>query len=101
LGGSISKLKPGQWELRVFNNSETDTYSVNVEALQRSDNLQIVKRDSFTYTLPPRSSKRQLLIGAPGVKGAELNLTSYTNLSARRKKAVVPPTPAPPTPVIQ
>ena len=87
LSGSISKVKEGHLELRVFNNSKTDTYSVNVEALQLNENLTVVKRDVFTYTLPPNGSKQQTLVAAPGVKGAELNLDRYTNLTERKKKA--------------
>ena len=94
LSGSISKVKEGHLELKVFNNSKTDTYSVNVEALQLNENLTVVKRDVFTYTLPPNGSKQQTLVAAPGVKGAELNLDKYTNLTERRKKAAARATPA-------
>jgi hypothetical protein len=98
LSGSISKVKEGHLELKVFNNSSTDTYSVHVEALQLNENLSVVKRDVFTYTLPPNGSKQQSLVAAPGVKGAELNLDRYTNLTERRKKAAARATPAsPPT----
>lgn len=95
LSGSISKVKEGHLDMKVFNNSKTDTYSVNVEALQLDENLAVVKRDVFTYTLPPNGSKQQTLIAAPGVKGAELNLDRYTNLTERRKKAAARATPAP------
>ena len=94
LSGSISKVKDGHLDLKVFNNSTTDTYSVNVEALQLNENLTVVKRDVFTYTLPPGGSKQQTLTAAPGVKGAELNLDRYTNLTERRKKAAARKTPA-------
>ena len=94
LSGSISKVKEGHLDMKVFNNSKTDTYSVNVEALQLNENLDVVKRDVFTYTLPPNSSKQQTLVAAPGVKGAELNLDRYTNLTERRKKAPARATPA-------
>jgi len=93
LSGSISKVKDGHLEMKVFNNSKTDTYSVNVEALQLDENLRVVKRDFFTYTLSPQSSKQQMLTAATGVKGAELNLDKYTNLTARRAKAAARATP--------
>ena len=94
LTGSISRVKPGEWLVRVFNNSKTDTYSVNVEALQINEHLRVVKRDAFTYTLSPNSSKEQSITAAPGVKGAELNLDQYTNLTARRAKVVARSTPS-------
>lgn len=93
LSGSISKVKEGHLEMKVFNNSKTDTYSVNVEARQLDENLRVVKRDFFTYTLSPQSSKQQMLTAATGVKGAELNLDKYTNLTARRAKAAARATP--------
>jgi hypothetical protein len=94
LTGSISKIRPGQLEVKVFNNSKTDTYSVYVEASQLNENLGVIKRDTFTYTLPPNSSKQQTVTEAPGVKGAQLNLDRYTNLTERRKKAAARATPA-------
>lgn len=93
LSGSISKVREGHLEMKVFNNSKTDTYSVNVEAMQLDEKFRVVKRDFFTYTLSPQSSKQQSLTAAPGVKGAELNLDKYTNLTARRAKAAARATP--------
>ena len=93
LSGSISKVKEGYLEMKVFNNSKTDTYSVNVEAIQLDENLRVVKRDFFTYTLSPQASKQQSLTAATGVKGAELNLDKYTNLTTRRAKAAARATP--------
>ena len=94
LSGSISKVTEGHLELKVFNNSKTDTYSVNVEALQLNESLSVVKRDVFSYILPPNGSKQQTLIAAPGAKGAELNLEKYTNLTERKRKAAARATPA-------
>ncbi|MEY4668464.1 MAG: hypothetical protein RL518_1163 [Pseudomonadota bacterium] len=93
LTGSISRINPGEWQIRVFNNSKSDTYSVNVEALQLNESLRVVKRDVFTYTLSPNSSKQQSVTAAPGVKGAELNLDRFTNLTARRAKTIERATP--------
>ncbi|MEN9846915.1 MAG: hypothetical protein RIS36_2062 [Pseudomonadota bacterium] len=98
LSGSISKVREGHLELKVFNNSTTDTYSVNVEARQLDENLRVVKRDLFSYTIHPQGSKRQTIVAAPGVKGAELNLDRYSNLTERKKVAArntpaVSPTP--------
>lgn len=89
--GSVSRVRPGQWELKVFNNSEKDTYAVDVEVFQLNDSLAVVKRDYFSYTLSPKSSKAQDIAEASGVKGAEMNLTRWTNLTAKKKSAAAPP----------
>lgn len=88
--GSVSRGKPGFWELKVFNNSKEATYSVDVEVRQLDDSLRVVKRDSFTYTLPPNGSKSQMITDGLNTKGAELELTKYTNLSAKKKATEKP-----------
>ena len=89
--GSVSRAKPGEWVVKVFNNSPSDTYSVDVEVLQRNDREVVVKRDAFSYTLKPNSSKEQPVSEGVGVRGAELKLSKYSNLTAKRAKAPVPP----------
>lgn len=89
--GSVSRAKrPGFWELKVFNNSKKATYSVDVEVRQLDESLRVVKRDYFTYTLPPNGSKSQLITDGVNTKGAELELTKYTNLSAKKNVAKRP-----------
>ena len=89
--GSVSRAtKPGFWELKVFNNSKEATYSVDVEVRQLDESLRVVKRDYFTYTLPPNSSKSQMITDGVNTKGAELQLTKYTNLSAKKNVAKRP-----------
>ena len=83
--GSVSRGKPGEWQLKVFNNSKEDTYSVDVEVFQLNEGLAVVKRDYFSYTIPPQGSKGQSLAEASGVKGAELNLSKWKNLTAKKK----------------
>jgi len=95
--GSVSRAKkPGFWELKVFNNSKETTYSVDVEVRQLDVALTVVKRDYFTYTLAPDSSKNQMIIDRGNTKGAELELTKFTNLTVK-KKVAVKPTPATPS----
>ena len=89
--GSVSRAKkPGFWELKVFNNSKEASYSVNVEVRQLDEALRVVKRDYFTYTLAPNTSKSEMIIDRGNTKGAELELTKYTNLSAKKKVASKP-----------
>ena len=88
--GSVSRGKPGFWELKVFNNSKETSYSVDVEVRQLDESLSVVKRDYFTYTLPPNGSKRQMITDGVNTKGAELELTKFTNLSVKKKVAASP-----------
>ncbi len=86
LTGSVSRQGVGYWRARVFNNSQTDTYSAHVELLQRNERKVVVRRDAFTYTIGPKSEKSEVVSEGVGVRGAELNLLSYKNLTAQRAK---------------
>jgi hypothetical protein len=88
--GSVSRVRPGQWQLKVFNNSEKDTYAVDVEVFQLNDGLAVVKRDFFSYTIPAKGSKTQDIAEASGVKGAEMNLTRWRNLTSKKKVGTAP-----------
>ncbi len=83
--GSVSRVRPGEWQLKVFNNSREDTYAVDVEVLQLNDALAVVKRDFFSYTIPPQGSKAQSISEGSGVKGAEMSLTKWRNLTSKKK----------------
>lgn len=87
ISGSVSRGKPGEWQLKVFNNSKEDTYSVDVEVSQLNEALVVVKRDYFSYSIPPQGSKAQNISEASGVKGAQMNLTKWRNLTARKKSS--------------
>ncbi len=84
--GSVSREGRSGWRTKVFNNSTTDSYSVRVEVLQRNDRRTVVRRDAYTYTIPPKSVKTELVPEGVGVRGAELNLSEYKNLTAQRSK---------------
>jgi len=86
LTGSVSRQGVGYWRARVFNNSQKDTYSVHVELLQRNERNVVVRRDAFTYTIGPKKEKSEVVPEGVGVRGAELNLVSYKNLTAQRAK---------------
>ena len=53
--GSVSRVSPGQWVMRVFNNSE-DRYSVNLEVAQYNIRGAQIKGDSFSYTLKAKEA---------------------------------------------
>lgn len=82
--GSVVKGAGERWRVKVFNNSETDTYSVDVEVNQLNGNKALVKRDAFTFVLKPKGSKDTTVGSGVGTKTAQLALTSYTNLTARK-----------------
>lgn len=96
--GSVSRAKkPGFWELKVFNNSKEASYSVDVQVRQLDESLRVVKRDYFTYTLPPSGSRSQMITDSGNTKGAELELTKYTNLTAKKQVAANPAAGSPST----
>lgn len=82
--GSVVKGPGDRWILKVFNNSETDTYSVDVEVIQLNGNRALVRRDAFTYLLKPGTSKEGSVSSGVGTKTAQLTLSSYHNLTARK-----------------
>lgn len=87
LAGSVSRIGDGKFSVKVFNNSPKDTYSVDVEVLQRNRHGSVVRRDAFSYTIPPKSTKGQNVPEGLAVVAADLNLTKYRNLSAKRTPA--------------
>jgi hypothetical protein len=84
--GSVVKAAGDRWRLKVFNNSDANTYSVDVEVVQLNSTRALVKRDAFTYVLKPKASKEQTVVSGVGTKTAQLVLTSYTNLTARKEE---------------
>lgn len=93
--GSVSRVKPGEWQLKVFNNSKDDTYAVDVEVSQFNESFTSVKRDYFSYTIPPQGSKVQSISEGLGVKGAQLNLSKWRNLTSKKKAAAKSSPPSP------
>ena len=83
--GSVSRMRPGVWQVKVFNNSQKDTYSVNVEVVQLNESFTAVKRDFFSYTIAPQGFKSQDVSEGLNVKGAQLNLSKWKNLTAKKK----------------
>jgi hypothetical protein len=50
VSGSISRISPQFWKVRVFNNTQERFY-VSLELQQLNANSQVVQRDSFSYNL--------------------------------------------------
>lgn len=85
--GSLSRIGKNGWALKVFNNSDKDTYMVEVEVIQSDDREIVCKRDFFTYTLGPQKSNGQSVAAGMGAKAAQLRLSKYRNLTESSAKA--------------
>jgi hypothetical protein len=72
---------------KLFNNSKVETYTVDIEVVQRNDRGTVVKRDSFSMTLKPGATNNREVAAGVGVLEADLNLLRYKNIS---KKKVAP-----------
>jgi hypothetical protein len=84
--GSVSRASVDSWVIKVFNNSESDTYSVDVEVAQRDGRDVVCKRDFFTYKLEPKKSNGQPVSAGVGSETAQLTLVKYKNLTAGKGK---------------
>ena len=71
--------------MKVFNNSK-DQYSVNLDVIQSDVSGATVKSDSYSYNLKPGRSEQRAVSAGIGARDAALNLRSYRNLSAERRK---------------
>ena len=85
--GSVSRVDNDTWIMKVFNNSSTETYTVDVEVLQRDERGSVVKRDAYSYTLQPKATTSREVSSALHVRAADLNLTKYRNVTRRPKLA--------------
>jgi|GEM_PF-1810736 len=84
ISGSVSKVSPAQWLMRVFNNSE-DSYSVNLRVIQRDMRGTVLKSDSFSYNLRPGQKAERSISSYRNTADAELNLVSWKKLSPPKK----------------
>jgi hypothetical protein len=82
--GSLSRLGEGKWRFSVSNNTK-DTYSVNLDLIQKSESDSTVKFSSYSYTLRPGQRESDDAMAGTGAMKAELFLRSYRNLSEGRK----------------
>lgn len=85
VSGSVSRLSPREWVVRLTNNSE-DTYAVSVELSMFNERGSRIKGDSFSYTLKPGQQTSRPVNGTPEVSEAQLYLRSWRNLSAEKRK---------------
>lgn len=91
LSGSVSRVDQEYWNVRVFNNSAEDTFSVNVGVKQFNDTGGVLKTDYFSYLLKPHASTEQMVQAAPGASEASLELRNYRKLT----KPTAAPSPEP------
>lgn len=99
ISGSVSRINPSTWQLFVQNSSD-DTYSVNLEVIQKDDRGSRVKVDSFSYNLKPHAQQRRSVSAASSAATGELNLRNWRNVSKQKadkekaRAASIPVTPA-------
>ncbi len=86
IAGSVSRLNPSTWQMKVFNNSK-DTYSANLGVVQRNSRGSVVKSDSFSYTLRPNQSESRTIAAGLNATEAALDLRSFKNLSQKKREA--------------
>ena len=95
--GSVSRISPREWRMRVFNNSQ-DTYSVNLRVRQLSNSGAQLRSDSFSYTLKGGESAERALAAAFNSEDAILVLDSWRNLTPKKKETQATPTAIPAMP---
>jgi hypothetical protein len=82
--GSVSRVTADKWEIKIFNNSK-DSYSVSVDLIQRDLRSTEIRRDSYSYTLKPESSKSERIAVGVGAQTAELTLRHWSNRTKKVK----------------
>ncbi len=80
IAGSVSRRSDASWSFSVINNS-SDSYSVNVDLVQKNESGTTVKFSSYSYTLHPGKSAGEEVATGTGARRAELSLRSYRNLT--------------------
>lgn len=84
ISGSITRINPNEWQLKVFNNSK-DSYSVSLQVFQYNSSGSKVKTDSLSYSLAPgKSAERKIPAGISSDR-AELNLGNWKKLGGSKK----------------
>lgn len=76
VSGSVSRLNPREWIIKVFNNSEK-TYSVSLRLTQFNARGGQTRGDSFSYTLRPKQSAERTVPSASGSVDAQLKLENW------------------------
>lgn len=85
VSGSVSRISDREWRMFIGNNSE-DTYSVSLRVLQKNDRGDVLKSDSYSYTLKAKQTEQRSVSSRIGVTNAELVLESWKNLSAKSRE---------------
>jgi hypothetical protein len=82
--GSLSRASEEKWRFSVSNNTQ-DTYSVNLDLIQKDESDRTVKFSSYSYTLKPGQQESDSATAGTSAMKAELHLRSYRNLTERKK----------------
>ncbi|MCB0354881.1 MAG: hypothetical protein KDD64_15210 [Bdellovibrionales bacterium] len=84
--GSVSKQDSNYWNMKIFNNDEDDTYSVNLSVEQVDKRNSKIRSDNFSYTLKPQESQSRLIRSRPNTANMILKLSSWKRLGGKKKQ---------------
>lgn len=82
--GSVSIQSRDKFVMRIFNNTEEDTYSVRVDVVQLDKSDRKVRVDPFSYTLGPKKSAERTVTRAASAADASLELRSWNKIGGKR-----------------
>lgn len=85
IGGSVSKVRPGRFTVRVFNNSESDTYSAHFVLKHLNVKGERIKSESFSYTLAPKKTAERTVSTGPLTDNMMLSLDSVKSVGSTKK----------------
>lgn len=83
ISASVSRVDSKNWNLKVTNNSEEDTFSVSIKVDQVGKSGSSVKSDSFSYSLKPKESVDRPVVGAQNASGAQVVLENFKRLNSK------------------
>ncbi|MCI5065655.1 hypothetical protein MRY87_08020 [bacterium] len=85
ISGSVSRIGKRDWVAKVFNNSEYK-YSVTIRVVEFDKRDKPTKNTSFSAILKPGEQWSREFVARANTEQAELQLTSFRNLSPKKKK---------------
>ncbi len=84
--GSVSKVRPGRFVVRVFNNSDTDTFSASFELKHLNAKGDRIKSETFNYSLAPKKSAERTITTGPLTDNMMLDLTRVRSTATKKKE---------------
>jgi hypothetical protein len=82
ISGSVSRISPTRWVMRIFNNS-SDAYSVDLSVVQLNRQGNKIKSDSFSYSLKPGQTAERDIAASSLTEQCSLDLRSWKKLGGK------------------